>query len=213
VFTLVQVARLNSLKDHATAARTIARLRVQLASGADAAPLANESPAVRWLIVGDGEERAALEATVREQQIGGVTHFLGTRRDVPRLLAASDVCLQSSISEGIPLTLIEAMAARLPVVATDVGGVAEVVVPEFTGLLAPAGDDATLAQHLVRLAQNRALGPRFGRNGAARAEDLFSFDRMAAGYARVFEEVLEEVAHSHGRAAAISRLQPASCAK
>ena len=176
-FVVVQVARLNSLKDHATAARAIARAARQVGS-------------LRWLVVGDGEERAALEATLREQQIGGITQLLGSRRDVPRLLAASDVCLLSSISEGIPLTLIEAMAARLPVVATDVGGVAEVVVPDFTGLLAPAKDDATLAQHLIRLAQDRTVGPRLGRNGAARATDLFSFERMAEGYAKVFEEVL-----------------------
>ena len=194
-FVVVQVARLNSLKDHATAARAIARAARQVGS-------------LRWLVVGDGEERAALEATLREQQIGGITQLLGSRRDVPRLLAASDVCLLSSISEGIPLTLIEAMAARLPVVATDVGGVAEVVVPDFNGLLAPAKDDATLAQHLVRLAQDRALGPRLGRNGAARAADLFSFQRMAEGYARVFEEVLEQASGSQDRPAAISRLQP-----
>ncbi|TXT17324.1 MAG: glycosyltransferase [Planctomycetota bacterium] len=95
----------------------------------------------------------------------------------------------SSISEGIPLTLIEAMAARLPVVATDVGGVSEIVVPEVTGLLASAGDDETLAQHLVRLAANRSLAARLGRNGAVRAKDLFSFERMAEGYADVFEQM------------------------
>ena len=126
---------------------------------------------------------------MRELGIGDVTQLLGTRRDVPRLLAAADVCLLSSISEGIPLTLIEAMAAQLPVVSTDVGGVSEVVVPEITGLLAPAGDDAQLAEHLLRLVTDRALVSRLGRNGAARAEDLFSFQRMADGYANVFQEV------------------------
>ncbi len=194
-YVVVQVARLNSLKDHATAARAIARA-------------ARDNVSLRWLVIGDGEERAALEATIRELQIDGATHLLGSRRDVPRLLAAADVCLLSSISEGIPLTLIEAMAARLPVVATDVGGVAEVVVPEFTGLLASAKDDVTLAQHLVRLGQDRALGPRLGRNGAARAADLFSFDRMAEGYATVFEEVLRGQCHSEERVAAIARSQP-----
>ena len=174
---VVQVARLNALKDHATAARAIAR-----ASQQDAR--------IRWLVVGDGEERTSLEVLLREQQLEGVTRLVGTRRDVPRLLAAADVCLLSSISEGLPLTLIEAMAARLPVVATDVGGVAEVVVPEITGLLAAAGDDATLAQHLLRLSADRGLAARLGRTGAARAEHLFSFERMEAGYAAVFDDVL-----------------------
>ena len=81
------------------------------------------------------------------------------------------------------------MAARLPVVATDVGGVAEVVVRDITGLLAPAGDDEALARHLVHLVADRASAIRLGRNGAARAADLFSFNRMAAGYATVFAEV------------------------
>ena len=179
-FVVVQVARLNELKDHATAARTIVRTTRQAAN-------------IRWLVVGDGELRTALAATVRDNGIGNVTKLLGTRRDVPRLLAAADACLLSSISEGIPLTLIEAMAARLPVVSTDVGGVAEVVVPEITGLLAPAGDDARLAEHLIQLDANRALAARLGRNGAVRAEDLFSFERMADGYARVFAETLGQI--------------------
>ena len=175
-FVVAQVARLNELKDHATAARAFARTTRRAAN-------------IRWLVVGDGEQRDALEAAVRDNGIGHVTKLLGTRRDVPRLLAAADVCLLSSISEGIPLTLIEAMAARLPVVATDVGGVAEVVVPEFTGLLAPAGNDAVLADHLTRLDADRALAWRMGRNGAVRAEDLFSFQRMADGYAAVFQDL------------------------
>ena len=175
-FVVVQVARLNALKDHATAVRTIARTTHQAAN-------------IRWLVVGDGEQRGALEAAVQNHGIGDVTKLLGTRRDMPRLLAAADACLLSSISEGIPLTLIEAMAARLPVVSTDVGGVAEVVVPEVTGLLAPSGDDALLANHLIRLDADRACASRLGRNGAARADELFSFQQMADGYARVFEQL------------------------
>ena len=194
-FVVAQVARLNALKDHATAARTIARTTHQAAN-------------IRWLIVGDGEQRGALEAAVQNHGIGHVTKLLGTRRDMPRLLAAADACLLSSISEGIPLTLIEAMAARLPVVSTDVGGVAEVVVPEVTGLLAPSGNDSLLADHLTRLAADRVFASRLGRNGAARAEELFSFQQMADGYAGVFEETFVEVTQSRGRMASISRLQP-----
>ena len=194
-FVVVQVARLNELKDHATAARTIARTTRQAAN-------------IRWLVVGDGELRTALEATVRDNGIGNVTQLLGTRRDVPRLLAAADACLLSSISEGIPLTLIEAMASRLPVVSTDVGGVAEVVVPEITGLLAPAGDDARLAEHLIQLDADRALAARLGRNGAVRAEDLFSFERMADGYAQVFAETLGQITRTSDPTAVNLRQSP-----
>lgn len=196
-FVVVQVARLNALKDHATAARTIARTTHQAAN-------------IRWLIVGDGEQRGALEAAVQSLGVGHVTKLLGTRRDVPRLLAAADACLLSSISEGIPLTLIEAMAARLPVVSTDVGGVAEVVVPEVTGLLAPSGDDALLADHLLRMDADRMFASRLGRHGAARAEELFSFQQMADGYTRVFEQLTQNVAErdsAHWKVSEISDLK------
>jgi glycosyltransferase involved in cell wall biosynthesis len=193
-FVIVQVARLNELKDHVTAARAIASA-------------SQRGPNIRWLVVGDGEQRAMLEATIRKLKIGHVTTLLGTRRDIPRLLAASDACLLSSLSEGIPLTLIEAMAARLPVVATDVGGVAEVVVPEVTGLLAPVRDSGALADHLVRLARDHSLATRLGRNGAARAADLFSFEQMVHGYGRVFDEACRLVASREVRLPRLPRHQ------
>jgi glycosyltransferase involved in cell wall biosynthesis len=108
--------------------------------------------------------------------------MLGCRDDVARLLAASDVAILTSISEGIPLTLIEAMAAGLPVVATRVGGVGEVVDDNRTGLLAPSGDSAALSSHLLRLATDPALRLQMGRLGRARSSEMFSEESMHGDY-------------------------------
>ena len=172
-----QVARLDPLKDHLTAVGAMARLREQ-------------APEVRLFLAGDGPERGAIEDRVRREGLEGSVTFLGTRKDVPRLLSAADVLLLTSISEGIPLTLIEGMAARLPIVATDVGGVAEVVLPGRTGLLAPARDEAGLAAHLLRLAREPELRRELGRRGRERAEAQFSEERMLDAYAKVYEALL-----------------------
>src|SRR5262249_28468615 len=112
------------------------------------------------------------------------------RRDVGRLLCAADVFLLTSVSEGIPLTLIEAMAAGLPVVSTDVGGTAEVVADGQTGYLVPAKDDAALAGAVVRLAGDGRLRQRLGAAGQARARAVFDEARMVARYAELYQEML-----------------------
>jgi L-malate glycosyltransferase len=176
-FAIIQVARLDYLKDHATALRTLERV-------------AGQRPDARLLVVGDGPERAAIETQVRERGLGDRVRLLGLRQDIPRLLQAADVFLLTSISEGIPLTLIEAMAAGLPVVSTRVGGVGEVVEDGLTGLLAPSGDDGELADHLLRLAAAPAVGRRMGQHGGARARALFARRYMHDGYAKLYGEML-----------------------
>jgi glycosyltransferase involved in cell wall biosynthesis len=145
---------------------------------------------VRLVLVGDGSERLPLEALARELDVADAVQFLGTRSDVPRLLAAADVFLLTSVSEGIPLTLIEAMAAGVPVVATDVGGVGEMVDDGVTGCLAIAGDDATLARHVRRLTDDREFRAGVVERARCRARERFSLDRMLADYARTYEEML-----------------------
>jgi glycosyltransferase involved in cell wall biosynthesis len=166
---IIQVARLNRLKDHATAIRSIARLR-------------NSHSNVRLLLVGDGEERAALEALVNELDMRAVVRFLGSRSDVPRLLQAVDLFLLTSVSEGIPLTLVEAMLARVPVVATRVGGVPEVIEHGQCGVLVQPADvqgiSLALSQLLDCAATRRSLVPA----GWQRATTLFSEKSMLASY-------------------------------
>jgi glycosyltransferase involved in cell wall biosynthesis len=175
-FVILQVARLDYLKDHATAVRTLARAVAQV-------------PQTRLVLVGDGPERPAIEKLIRELKLGDAIRFLGLRKDVDRLLPGADVFLLTSISEGIPLTVIEAMAAGLPVVATDVGGMREVVAEGVTGLLGPAKDDAALATCISRLAGDASLRRAMGAAGRARAKNHFDEPRMAADYGRIYREL------------------------
>jgi L-malate glycosyltransferase len=175
--TIVQVARLDHLKDHATAMRAIHRARQQL-------------PDLRLVLVGDGPEREKIQAEIDRLAVADRVLMLGTRHDVAELLRAADIFLLTSISEGIPVTILEAMAAGLPVVATQVGGVPEIVRHEHSGLLAPPGDDAELAKALVRLATDPGLRQRMGDFGRQRAREEFSQERMHAAYRAIYEEML-----------------------
>jgi glycosyltransferase involved in cell wall biosynthesis len=174
---LLQVARLDYLKDHVTAVRTLERV-------------VRERPEVKLVLVGEGPERGKIEQAVRERRLEGQVIFLGLRNDVPRLLGAADLFLLTSVSEGIPVTLIEAMAAGLPVVSTNVGGVSEVVAEGQTGLLAPAGDDAALAEKVLYLAAQPERARQLGQRGRERAARLFSESQMHAGYVRLYREML-----------------------
>ncbi len=173
---IFQVARLDPLKDHATAIRTMAHL-------------ARRRPEARLILVGEGPEGPAIRDLVRGHDLGEHVRFLGLRADVPRLLPAADVCLLTSLSEGIPLVLIEAMAAGLPVVSTRVGGVPEVVEDGRTGLLAPpAGPDA-LAAAILKLAADPALRESMGLAGRERAVALFSERKMHGEYLGLYDEM------------------------
>jgi L-malate glycosyltransferase len=176
-FVVVQVARLDPIKDHASALRCFA----QVAAG---------HPPARFLIVGDGPERSKIVGLVRSLGLTDRVTLLGTRSDVHRILSAADVFLLTSKSEGIPLTVIEAMAARLPVVATNVGGMSEVVENERTGLLAPAAHDALLAQCIIRLAENAPLRESMGHHGRQRAEAMFSEDEMVRQYSTIYDSMM-----------------------
>jgi L-malate glycosyltransferase len=175
-FVAALVGRLDALKDHLTAVRTAERTATAI-------------PGFRMLFVGDGPERSAVEADITARGLREYVKLLGTRHDVPRILNAADVCFLSSISEGIPLTLIEGMAARRAVVATDVGGVAEIVVDGETGLLAPAGSDPALAACLLALARNPGMRARLGEHGYRRAAAFFSEEWMHRQYQSLFDKM------------------------
>jgi glycosyltransferase involved in cell wall biosynthesis len=176
-FVLIQVARLVPIKDHLTALRTVKQVAASL-------------PQVRLVIVGEGSEEPILRQSITENGLAEHVRLLGLRSDVARLLSAADVFLLSSLNEGIPLTVIEAMAAGLPVVSTDVGGVAEVVRGGQTGLLAPAGDAGALARQVLQLAADAELRRRLGQAGRERAFVLFSEEKMLNAYDRLYREML-----------------------
>jgi glycosyltransferase involved in cell wall biosynthesis len=140
----------------------------------------------RAAIVGDGPERAALEAAAATAQV----ELLGERGDVPEQLAASDVFVLSSRSEGMPMSILEAMAAGLPVVASAVGGIPEIVRDGETGLLVPPGDADALAAALGRLLDDDGLRRRLGAAGRERALDEFDVVRFGDAHVDAYRRAL-----------------------
>jgi glycosyltransferase involved in cell wall biosynthesis len=142
-----------------------------------------DEPCWHLLLVGDGSLRREAEANA-----GKRVHVLGVRSDIDTLLPECDLFALASDWEGMPMAVIEAMAAGLPVIATAVGGVPELVDPETTGLLVPRGDTRALAEALARLAQDPGLRHDFGGAARERAR-FFGLDRMIGEYADLFERV------------------------
>lgn len=145
-----------------------------------------------FVIVGDGELRTSLEQRAVDLGLAGAVRFLGWRADIDRLYADIDVVVLTSRNEGSPVALIEAMAAGVPVVSTEVGGVADVVQHGATGLLAPMDDDAALARHVVTLLGDRDLGRRMGQRGRATVAATYSADRLVSDIEALYEELLTE---------------------
>ena len=147
-------------------------------------------PGVRLLIAGDGPERPALTAQVARLELGGRVRFLGERSDLAALVAAADGFVLPSRSEGAPYVLLEAMALAVPVVATAVGGVAELLGSGSQGALVPAGDPAALARSIVELLQFPEAARQRAGLAAAAVAGRFSAERMAAETAAFYAEVL-----------------------
>ena len=145
---------------------------------------------VRLAIVGDGEERGALEALAAELGIARRVAFLGYRSDVTYVLRAADVAVLSSANEGTPVALIEAGAAGRPLVATDVGGVRDVVAPGTGERVAP-GDDRALAAAVTRLATDTRLRRATGERARAHVSARFGVARLLADTDALYRELLE----------------------
>jgi glycosyltransferase involved in cell wall biosynthesis len=142
-------------------------------------------------IVGDGPERAALETLADTLGVAGRIHWTGHRRDVPTLLPAFDLYVQPSLHEGMSNTILEAMAAGLPVVATAVGGTPEVVDDGVTGLLVPPRDPDALAGVIVRLLRDLDLRRKMGRAGQERVRRHFSLEQMVRQTQALYERLLK----------------------
>ncbi|MNX66217.1 putative glycosyltransferase EpsD [compost metagenome] len=168
------------------------RLTRQKAQGvflrAAAEVLARE-PASRFMLVGDGEDRAALAALSAGLGLGGRLLMLGSRSDVPALLAATDVFVLPSLWEGLPIALLEAMACGVPVIASAVDGSVEVVQPGQSGLLVPPGEVAPLAEAILALIRTPALAARLSAAGRERVLALYPLSRMIAAIEALYAEV------------------------
>ena len=146
---------------------------------------------VHFAIAGEGELQAGLKAMAAELGIDQKSTFLGRCDDISSLLAASDICVLTSDSEGLSNSLIEYMAAGKPVVATNVGGAAEVIVEDETGYLVPAGDDVMLAARILKLLAEPDLVRRMGAAGRLRAGELFSNEALLANTLGLYNSLLD----------------------
>lgn len=144
----------------------------------------------KFLVVGDGERRGELEGLAESLGLKGEVLFLGWRRDLPRVYADLDVVVLSSLNEGSPVSLIEALAAARPVVATDVGGVGEVVVDGETGLLVPPKDAAALAQAILTLLADPQRGRRLGLVGRQRVYPQHAAERLVHDIEKLYRSRL-----------------------
>ena len=172
---LVMVARFAEPKDHLTLLQALGGLQ--------------EEP---WslTLVGDGEGRGRAENTAAELGIGGRIDFAGVREDVPAILAVSQVFVLSSRREGFPLSVLEAMRAGLPVVASRAGGTGEAVVEGKTGLLFAPGSSEQLQEALLKLLRDPALRRDMGRAGRERFRERFTLEQMVEDTCAVYRSVL-----------------------
>jgi glycosyltransferase involved in cell wall biosynthesis len=151
-----------------------------------AAAIASRCSRVQFLLVGDGELRSDIERRVAAAGLQERFRFLGTRRDVPEILAASDSFVLPSLWEGLPVALVEAMASGLPVIATDVSGTRQVMVKGRTGWLVPPGDAGCLADAMLELLANPMRAHAMAAAGRSRVVEHFSARHQAESLARLF---------------------------
>jgi glycosyltransferase involved in cell wall biosynthesis len=172
------VGRLTAIKQHRLFLET-ARL------------VANGHPRAMFLIAGDGELRRELEALARSLGIADRTRFLGWRRDLATIYGASDVFLLTSRNEGTPVALIESLAAGVPGVSTDVGGVKDVIDSDAIGSMAPFGDAPALAAHVATLLDDDARRHRMGIAGRHAALGRYGIDRLTNDVEHLYREALQ----------------------
>jgi glycosyltransferase involved in cell wall biosynthesis len=160
------VARLVPVKAHEMFFQAAVRVRAAL-------------PRTQFLVLGDGERRPELESLVGQLGLQESVRFLGWRRDMVNVYADLDVVALTSLNEGSPVALIEALASARPVVATAVGGVPEVVIDGVTGLTVPSSDTAAFADAVVRLLSDESLAARLGAVGRQHVYPRYDSSRLA----------------------------------
>jgi glycosyltransferase involved in cell wall biosynthesis len=177
-FTAITVARLAAPKDHATLLRAIALVTPQI-------------PDLKTLIVGGGPMEGELRALSEELGISGRVHFLGDRDDVGDWLARSDLFVLSSRSEGLPISMLEAMAAGLPMIMSDVGGIRETVGHLPGVILVPAENPSAMADALLDFSRRRQELPALGQANQRYFRQNYSAESMANAYAALYAECLD----------------------
>jgi glycosyltransferase involved in cell wall biosynthesis len=168
---------------------TVANLRAEKGLEvllAAAARVVRDRPGTVFQLVGNGTMRERLEAQARELGLGDAVRFLGHREDVPEVLHGSDLFVLPSRSEAFPNGVVEGMAAGLPVVASDVGGIPELIEHERNGLLVPVGDDQALAAALLRLIDDPVKAAALAAAARDTIQRGYSFERMVAAFEALY---------------------------
>ena len=155
---------------------------------------------MRFVIVGNGNCRQELEKLVHEKGLTEVFHFAGFHSDISSFMKSFDMFALPSLSEGLSSAILEAMSASLPIIATNVGGIPELVTSGDNGLLVPPGDPAALARAIRQLADNPQECLRMGRRGRARMEEHFTLDRKILETEQLCATLLKKPARAPGSA-------------
>lgn len=154
--------------------------------------LKTKAPKVKLIIVGEGPLRMELDTLVKQTHVEDMVFFLGFREDVPQILASLDLFVMSSYLEGMGSSILDAMASRLPVVATRAGGIPEVVINGKTGLLVPPKSPTALAKAVLRIYEDRELGARLGQKGYEIVHQKFSAEAMAGKVILEYERIAQK---------------------
>jgi len=179
-FVIGTVGRLQDVKDQATLIEAFALLCAQRPQGRDG---------LRLAIVGDGPLRERLAQKARDAGVSELVWFPGARNDIPELMRSFDVFALSSIAEGTPVTLLEAMACGVPVVATNVGGIPEVVQDGVNGALVPASNAQALAEALRRYVDDPARVAAHGAAAREKIERHYSVAAMVGAYTALYDQL------------------------
>lgn len=179
---ITNVGILRSVKGHEV---TLGAVKKVISTFADA----------RFLIVGDGPREAELETIAKDLGISEYVIFTGYVDNIPEIYSFSDVAVLSSWSEGLPQSLLQAMASGVPVVATRVGGVSEVVIHEKTGILVDAGDHEALAEAVIKILNNSKITSQLVDNARAIVQKEHSLDRMIDKIEGLYTALLKQKGH------------------
>jgi len=170
------VARLNPIKNQIMLLHAFARMRQSVSDA-------------HLLVVGDGSERTALADLAQELGVDDAVHMIGERDDVAYLLGALDLFALTSLSEGMPMTLLEAMAARVPIVTTDVGGIPQMLKADEEALFTASDDEEAFAAAMGRLLKNRDLATALADRAHDRVTRDFSLDVIGTRYLDIYADL------------------------
>jgi glycosyltransferase involved in cell wall biosynthesis len=152
-------------------------------------------PTAQFILVGEGPQQREIERLIAQKGAGTYVHVLGYRSDISAILKRLDVFVLSSVSEGAPIALLEAMSAQRPIVATAVGGTPGLLANGECGLLVPPGDAQAMAQAIVELLTNKTKAGELARHARERFMQEYTIDRMGERYLEVYDKAIAQ----HGK--------------